>query len=64
MTKGRVAVGKIESWLQKFVSCCNQGASKKHSSVAINHSLIEKWLRIWVFKSSIYSGFGAETRIV
>jgi hypothetical protein len=64
MTKGRVAVGKIESWLQKFESCFNQGASKKHRSVAIDHSRLEKWLRIWVFKSSIYSGFGWRFRIV
>jgi len=26
MTKGRVVVGKIESWLQKFESCASNSA--------------------------------------
>ncbi len=38
MTKGRVAVGKIESWLQEFESCFSKARQKKHISVAISHS--------------------------
>jgi hypothetical protein len=64
MTKDRVAVGKIESWLLEFESCYLNARKKGTAAVVISHSPGRKTRRIWVLKSSIYSGFGSQTRIV
>jgi len=37
MTKGRVVVGKIESWLQKFESCASNLAVE-NAAVAAQHA--------------------------
>jgi hypothetical protein len=38
MTKGRVAVGKIESWLQEFESSRQEARQKGTDNVAISYS--------------------------
>jgi hypothetical protein len=63
MTKGRVAVGKIESWLQEF-EICLQKARQKGTDAWQSDTVRTGKQKIWVLKSSIYSGFGSQSRIV
>jgi hypothetical protein len=64
MTKGRVAVEKIESWLPEFESSGKKGASERYRCVANSYNRGRKTEEIWVLKSSIYSEFGSQSRIV
>jgi hypothetical protein len=64
MTKGRVAVGKIESWLPEFESSGKKARQKGTGAWQTATAPARNIEGIWVLKSSIYSEFGSQSRIV
>jgi len=64
MTKVRVAVGKIESWLPEFESSGKKARQEGTGAWQTATAPGPKTEGIWVLKSSIYSGFGSQSRIV
>jgi hypothetical protein len=63
MTKDRVAVGKIESWLQEFESCLKR-PRRKGTDAWQSATVPGREQRDMGLKSSIYSEFGSQSSIV
>jgi hypothetical protein len=59
MTKGGVAVGKIESWLPEFESWLKKTRVLENASAVTNNCSVEASAGLWVLESSIYSEFGS-----